>query len=279
MTFALLATLLATAWTDPTGRLRCEVPEAFTPLPDQPWRFSRADGLRQLVFLTVKPVPQGPTERAKQLLARTGAADLASTDRAASGRLTDAPQLAAALAIAAVEPTWAGVLVLGPPAADVAAEANTLAGACHKVTPSFANGRVFDTTRRLSAAVPPFHQANEVRGAGAVQGQGYAIRLTSVQPMTKSLQETAIAWLAPSGARLTATSGASAGANELPVVIATGSLVVNGVEFLIEIAAIDLGNGEVGGLGLSANAAVTSRARGAMEDMLRTIAVEPRPRP
>jgi hypothetical protein len=280
MSFGWVSLLLAAAWTDPTGRLRCEVPDAFTPLAGQPWRFTRGDGLRQLVFLTVKPVPLGPAARAREMLEKTGAGAVsASGPRGATGTLPDpTPAVSVALAIAELEPTWAGVVVLGPPAADLAVEAGALAAGCRKLTPSISHGRAFDATRRLSAEVPPGHDTLEIRGAGAVQGPGYTLRLTAVQRKTKEgLQELAVEWLAPSGATLTGTSGAAAGSSDLPVVIASGTLMANGVSYVIEVAVIDLGNGEVGGIGLSAVASVLPRARGAFDDMLRTIVMTPAP--
>lgn len=272
-----LPLLLWAGWTDPTGRLRCEVPDTFTPHAEQPWRFSRADGLRQLVFLTVKPVPAGPTERAQQLLERTGATAIATTDGGATGTLADAgTPLAAAFAIAAQQPGWAGVLVLGPPAADVSAEAAALAATCRRQSPAVAGGRIYDSTRRLSAAIPFGLESLDIRGAGTVQSEGFSIRVTAVQPKTKpTLQEIAVDWLAPSGAKLTATAGASAGAENFPVVISTGTLTTNGFDYIIEIVAIDLGNGEVGGLGLSTHRSTATRARATLDQLLRTITVAP----
>ncbi|MBL8954424.1 MAG: hypothetical protein JNK82_26840, partial [Myxococcaceae bacterium] len=242
-------------------------------------RFTRSDGLRQLVFLTVRRVPEGPAERAKQLLERAGAAGtvtLAGTT--ASGPL-EGP-LAAAFAIAPTEPSWAGVLVLGPSAADVGAEAAALAAACQKNTPSVANGRVWDTTRRFSASIPAGHETTEVRGAGAVQAPGYTIRLSAVQPLgNRSLRDAAIEWLLPSGAVLTGTSSAAAAHGAWPVAIATGALVQGGVTYVIEVAAVDLGQGEVAGLATSSSSAAVSHARATLAEMLGSVTVEPKPTP
>ncbi len=271
-----LALLLAAVWTDPTGRLRCDVPDAFAPLPDQPWRFTRADGLRQLVFLTVRPVPAGPTERARQLLERAGGSSVVTRGTVAVGQLD--PPLAAAFAVAPTDPTWAGVLVLGPSAADVGAEASALAAACQRNTPSVANGRVWDTTRRLSASIPAGHETTEIRGAGAVQAPGYTIRVSAVQALTQpSLENAAIDLMKLSGAQLTGTARATAGHEARPVVIATGSLAQGGVSYVIEAAAIDLGNGEVAGLSFSSSAAAAPRARVTLLEMLGSVTVEPRP--
>jgi len=275
---AAAAVLLAAVWTDPTGRLRCDVPDAYAPLPDQPWRFTRADGLRQLVFLTVRPVPAGPAERAKQLLERAGGTALTQAGNTATGTLD--PPLSAAFAVAPTEPSWAGVLVLGPSAADVGAEAAALAASCKKNTPSVAGGRVWDTTRRLSASIPAGHETTEIRGAGAVQAPGYTLRLSAVQALAHpSLQDAAVELLKPSGAVLTGTAGASAGHAQWPVVIATGSLVQAGVEYVIEVAAIDLGNGEMAALSFSASTASLNRARATLDEMLGTLTVEPRTPP
>lgn len=275
MSLAAAAVLLAAAWSDPAGHIRCEVPDSFTAPADQPWRFTRGDGLRQLVFLTVRPVSVGPAERARQLLERTGAAGVSVAHNTAKGALE--PSLAAAFSVAPTDPTWSGVLVLGPPAADVAAEAHALAATCRRVPPAISNGRVYDFTRRLSAQIPFGLDSLELRGAGAVQGEGFTLRLTAVQAKTTpSLEEIAIGWLAPSGATLTGTAGASAGPDLKAVVIASGTLKQNGLEYLIEVAAIDLGDGEVGGLGLSASPATAARARSTLDAMLRTVAVTPK---
>lgn len=266
MSAALLALLLAAPWMDPTGRVRCDVPDRFSSLPNQPWRYERDDGLRQLVFLTVRPVAIGPAQRSAELLQRAGASPL--------GELPVG--LKAAFAIAPTEPTWSGVLVLGPPAADVQAEADALAATCRKATPSVTNGRVYDVTRRSSAQIPFGLDALDLRNAGAVQGEGFTIRVTAVQKKgAASLQELSIEWLQPSGAKLDGTAGASAGpaTAPLPTVIATGTLVQSGVEYVIEVAAIDLGNGEVGGLSLSSTRPALLRARSTLDAMLRTLSV------
>src|SRR5581483_5532651 len=138
-------------------RLHCEVPDAFAPRADQPWLFTRDDGLRKLFFLTVKPVAEGPDARAQQLLAR----------------VQHAPEVSAALAIAPLEPTWAGVLVLGPRAADLQAEARALTAQCRAVAPAVEGGRIRDLTRRMSGAVCAGLTAKELRNAGALEGNGF----------------------------------------------------------------------------------------------------------
>ncbi|MBK7857779.1 MAG: hypothetical protein IPJ65_03960 [Archangiaceae bacterium] len=276
MSAAWLSLLLAAGWTDPTGRLRCEVPAQFSAMPTQPWRFSRHDGLRQLVFLTVKPVREGPAARARALLERAGAVTLAEsvTPPRAGGTLGEGDaQLNAVFAIAALEPTWAGVMVLGPAAADaLAAEADAMMATCRRLTPSVVNGRAFDATRRLSAEVPTGHDTLEIRGAGAVQGPGYTVRLTAVQPhLGGTLAQLATEWLTSSGARLVNTAPTTAGRAGLPAVVATGTLLNNRVEYLIEVVAIDLGHGEVGGLALSAAVPAVKRAQAAFDEMLGTL--------
>lgn len=267
MISAALCLLLTAGWADPTGRVRCEVPDTFTQQPDQPWRFARSDGLRQLVFLTVKPNSAGPTLRAQQLLERIGAKE---------GRLDG---LAAAFSIAATEPSWSGVLVLGPASADVQAEADALVASCHKQTPSVFEGRIWDATRRLSAQIPFGLDSLDIRGAGAVQGEGFSIRIAAVQamPPNTTLQQLAAQWLKPSGATLTSTRETTAGPAQLPAVIASGTLQQNGQELVIELVAIDLGNSEVGGLGMSTHRATAARAQAAQQQLVRSLTVHPRP--
>jgi hypothetical protein len=261
-----VALVLATTWTDVSGRVRCDVPEGFTALPNQPWAFARSDGLRQLVYLPVKPVAVTPAERARQLLERVGAVAIAEAGGdAASGRMQGSTELSAAFAIARGDFTWAGVMVLGPATADVAGEAKQLAGGCQSVVPAFADGRVYDATRRLSCAVPPGAEAVEVRGAGAVKSGAWVVRLIAAQPRGKAtLAELAAQWLA--AAQPPALSQSVPGGRSYAT--ATTTVVQGGVDYVMEVTAIDLGDGLVGGLGLSANAASQSQARAAVRAML-----------
>jgi hypothetical protein len=280
VTGLLTAMLVAATWTDPTGHLRCDVPDGFTaPVAAEPWAFTRADGLRRLLYLTVRPVEAGPAERARQLIERAGVASPAVADSAASGPLAGTPELTVAMAIARLEPTWAGVMVLGPPSADVAAEAARLAGACQATTPAFDATGIFDTTRRLRTIVPAGASAVEIRGAGAARGPGWTVRLIALQSTEPgaSLSELAMKWLAPSGAVLqTRTADTVRGR---AVVITVGDLVQNGLRYIIEVDAVQLGDGAVGGLSMSTSAEAEPRARAAMRAMLEALEPVPPPPP
>jgi hypothetical protein len=263
---ALLLTLaLGAAWSDPTGHLSCPVPDTFTARPQQPWVFTRGDGLRQLVFVTVRPIAEGPDARAAQLLERVPKNEA----------------LAAAISIAPLQPTWAGVIVLGPPAADVQAEARTLIAGCTSVLPVIDGDHIRDSTRRLSAVVPQGLTAVEMRGSGAVQAPGFSIRLNSLQPRpVGALSEIATQWLVPTGARLESAEDTVVTQRGLLASIATGTMVQNGADYTIAVAIVDFGNGEVGGLSLSTHAATRTHALNALREMLRSIAaIPPAPQP
>jgi hypothetical protein len=262
VTALVLALALHATWSDASGRLQCAVPDAFTPKADQPWLFTRGDGLRKVFFLTVKPVAEGPDIRAQQLLAR----------------VQHAPEISAAMAIAPLEPTWAGVLVLGPRAADLQAEARALTAQCRAVAPAIENGRIRDVTRRMSGAVPAGLTAKELRNAGALEGQGFTLRLISLQPRgSDSLDDVAAGWLAPSGAKVEQKTTAEATEQKLTAVVESGTLVQGGNDYVIIVAAVDFGTGEVGGISVSASAAVQTRAKATLEEVLRTLRIDAPP--
>jgi hypothetical protein len=261
----LLALALGATWSDPSGHMHCPVPDGFTPRPQQPWVFTRGDGLRQLVFITVRPVAEGPEARAAQLLERVPKNEAVT----------------AAVSIAALDPTWAGVVVLGPRAADVQSEARTLVANCKSVLPAVDGRRIRDVSRRMSADVPPGLTGVEMRDAGAVQGPGFSIRLNPVQPRPPgALGETATQWLLNSGAKLEGTEDTVVTQRGLMASIATGTLVQNGADYVIAIAVVSIGNGEVAGLSLSTNASTRAEAFAAMNAVLRSMAVAaPAPQP
>jgi hypothetical protein len=254
----LVALALGATWSDPGGHLHCPVPDTFTQNAQLPWVFKRTDGLRQLVFITVRPVAEGPDARAAQLAQRVPKNDAVT----------------AAVSIAALDPTWAGVVVLGPPAADVQTEARTLIAGCTSVLPAVDGRRIRDVSRRLSADVPPGLTAVEMRGAGAVQGPGFSIRLNPVQPRPPgSLGETATQWLLDSGAKLEGTEDTVVTQRGLLTSIATGTMQQNGADYVIAIAVVSAGSGEVTGLSLSTNASTRAEAFAAMNAVLRSIAI------
>ncbi len=266
---ALLAASLLGAWTDGSGRLRCDVPEGYAAVDG--WTFTRADGLRRLIFLPVKPVEAGPEERARLLLVKAGASGVRLESGAALGTLRGSPDLSAALVVAPTEGMWAGVLLLGPLATDVAFEARQVLAGCRAGAPPVADGRVFDETHRVSCAVPAGATPTEVRGGGAVQGAGWVVRLIAAQPKAPDQPVSTVAalWLAPSGARLESTAALTSSAG-LHAASASGTFVKDGVTYFGEVVAVDLGD-QVAGFGLTAPASSPARAREALRAMLDTL--------
>ena len=265
---ALLAVLLAAAWSDTSGQLSCAVPDGHEPVPAQSWTFSRPDGLRRIVFLPVRPVAISPAERAKEVLTRAGASSviLAGND-AASGVLRGAPDLAVALAIARHDPLWAGVMVFAPAAADAVAEARRIAAGCRSATAQApTSARIWDPARRFSAVLPPATQAEVVQGGVAVGGQGFQVMLISARPRTlQSVAAIAAQWLPSIPLVTTTTIGAG-----LPVTRSSGTLA-NGT--VMEAAVVDLGP-EVAGFVLTSTAAASASAREALTAMIASLSVE-----
>ncbi|MFT3840693.1 MAG: hypothetical protein QM723_27130 [Myxococcaceae bacterium] len=255
-------------WADASGRLRCDVPEGYTAVDG--WTFTRGDGLRRLIFLPVKPVEAGPAARAQQLLEKAGAAAVHLDGELAAGVMRGSPDVSAVLTISRTEGLWAGVLLLGPAVAPLAGEAQQVVGSCKTGAPLIADGRIWDETRRVSCPVLANTHALEVRGGGAVQGDGWLIRLIAVQPKSgASLQEVATQWLAPSGAKLEggAQMSTSGGLQAYGV---WGTFTRDGVPYLGQMVAVDLGD-SVAGFGLSSSVPSTGRARDALRALLDTM--------
>lgn len=265
---ALTLAVSLSGWADSSGRLRCDVPEGYTAVDG--WTFTRGDGLRRLIFLPVKPVDAGSAARAQQLLEKAGAAAVRLDGELATGVMRGSPDLSAALTISRTEGLWAGVLLLGPAVAPLAQEAQQVVGTCKTGAPLIDNGRIWDETRRVSCPVLANTHPLEVRGGGALQGDGWLIRLIAVQPKSAaSLQEVATQWLAPSGAQLEGGAQMST-AGGLQAYGVWGTFTRDGTQYLGQMVAVDLGD-SVAGFGLSSNVASAGRARDALRTLLDTM--------
>ncbi len=261
----LLASLLAAGWSDASGRVHCGVPEGYRQVDG--WTFTRGDGLRRLVFLPVHPVAVSPEERARALLAKAGASGVKLSGATAVGVLRGAPDVAAALGVVGSGELWPGVMLVGPAAAPLGFEVQQVLADCRSGAPVVEAGRIFDETRRVSCGVPAGARAGEVNGGGAAEGAGWVVRLIAAQPKgSGTLSDVAASWLAPSGAtaqaRFDLTSAAGLHASGV-----SGTFVRDGVTYVAEAVAVDLGD-QVVGLGLTASVATEPAARTALRAML-----------
>jgi len=277
----LLTAVALSGWSDSTGRVRCDVPEGYA--QSDGWTYTRGDGLRRVVFLPVRAVDYPSSQRARELLEKAGASAVQLEGEVATGVLRGVPDVAASLAISRVDGAlWPGVLIIGPLAAPLRADALQVLAGCRAGAPLIDAGRVWDETHRVSCPIPAGATALEVRGGGAVQGSGWVLRLIAVQPKTAApLSEVAAQWLAPSGAKPTG-GGPMTSAGGLQAASVSGTFTRDGVEYFGEMVAVDLGD-FVGGFGLSSNGSGRAQANEVLKAMLDTMsfaaAASPSPPP
>jgi hypothetical protein len=269
---ALLPLLLgATLWSDPSGRVRCNVPDEYHPAGEG--RFALGDERLILTpFVPAASVP--PAELPARLLAAVGL-PVPAPGSSASSSLT----LAGAVMTVRSSDGSAGVALLGLPADTLlAAHAATVARACEVVPPVapaappapprpvVAGNQIFDSGFHVALPVPPSAQPFEYKGSGAVRGPGWQAFLVAPDAPAASPEDRTLTLLAEVGATasappVAASLGAFGGA------VAVGPFARDGRQFLAEAVVIDA-SGAFVGVVLIADAASQRPAQEAFQWML-----------
>jgi hypothetical protein len=273
MTPALLALALGTTlWTDPSGRVRCNVPDEFRPAGEG--RFALGDERLILVpFVPSSSVP--PAALPAALLTSAGLPAPAPGAAVSTG-----PTLAGAVATLFAPDGSAAIVLLGLPGdAFLPARAAQVAGACQLAAavpvvrpPVVANGRVFDGALRLSFAVPVGTEGFEFQGSGAVGGAGFQIFLVAPAATPAPIESRATELVVAQGGAASPAFPINAGL--LRAAVSSGSFVSGYRQIFVEAAAIDAGGAVVGAV-LVADAASQLVGQQALSLLLASAALGP----
>ncbi len=269
MTAALFSLVLgATVWTDPTGRVRCNVPEEFRPAGEG--RF--AIGAERLIlppFVPAARVPQ--SELPARLLQSVGLPPPAPGATVSTG-----PTLAGTVVVLPAADGAGAVALLGLPGdAFLEARAAQVASGCQVAPPRpslVANGRISDGAFRVSFAVPPGSEGFEFQGSGAIRGPGFQIFLVAPPAAPVSIEQRAAELVAAQGGVASPAFPVSAGL--LRAAVSSASFVSGYRQLFVEAAAIDAGGAAVGAV-LVADAATQLIGQQALSLMLASAAPGP----
>ena len=266
-----LSLLLATLWTDHSGRVSCAVPAGFAAAGEG--RFASSG--ERLVYLPFVPRASVGTaaELSARMLASVGLPPPSGNDPSAPAV---GPVLAASVVVVPASDGWTGAMVIGLPSDTFLwARAQQAAADCHVAPPAalppslVAGGRVLDGSRRLSLALPPGTQGFEFGGSGAARGYGFQIYVVAPPPQAETLEQRAIELVAQQGAAPTPALPGNAGL--FRAAVSTGTASQWGRPIFVEAAVIDAGGIPVGAV-LVADAAAQLAGQQALSLMLSSAA-------
>jgi hypothetical protein len=266
-----LSLLLATLWTDHSGRVSCAVPAGFSPAGEG--RFASGD--ERLVYLPF--VPRATVATAAELSARMlGSIGLPAPTGNDPSAPSIGPVLAASVVAVSASDGWSGAMVIGL-ANDslLGSRAQQAAADCHFAPPAapppplVSGGRVLDGSRRVSLALPPGTQGFEFNGSGAARGYGFQIFLVAPPAQAETLEQRALELVAQQGATPAPPLPGTAGL--FRAAVSTGTASPWGRPIFVEAAVIDAGGVPVGAV-LVADAAAQLAGQQAFSLMLSSAA-------
>jgi hypothetical protein len=240
-----LSLLLATLWTDHSGRVSCAVPAGFAPVGEN--RFASGDERLVYVPFVYRTTVGSAAELSGRMLASIGLPPPSGNDPSAAAV---GPVLAASVAAVPASDGWGGAMVIGlPNDSFLWARAQQAAADCHIAPPAapspplVAGGRILDGSRRLSLALPPGTEGFELGGSGAARGYGFQIYLVAPPANAETLEQRAQELVAQQGATPSPAFPGSAGL--FRAAVSTGSASPYGRSIFVEAVVIDAGGAPV----------------------------------